>query len=102
MQEILFLGILSLDSQHQKTKYEVEDGMRLSKDLKNLTNLWKVLRIQESTSLQYILKIKFLKISEKYPRLKNSSLSLNFSKDYLKTIKEICKESRVNLNTFWC
>ena len=45
MQEILFLGILSLDSQHQKTKYEVEDGMRLSKDLKNLTNLWKVLRI---------------------------------------------------------
>ena len=77
----LFLGILSLDSQHQKIKDEVEDGMRLSKDLKNLTNLWKVLRMQESTSLQYILKIKFLKILEKYPRLKNSFLSLNFSKD---------------------
>lgn len=41
----LFLGILSLDSQHQKIKDEVEDGMRLSKDLKNLTNLWKVLRM---------------------------------------------------------
>ena len=28
MQEILFFGILSLDSQHQKNKDEVENGIR--------------------------------------------------------------------------
>ena len=29
----------------------------------------------------------------KYPKVKSSSLSLNFFKDYAKTIKEHCKES---------
>ena len=36
-------------------------------------------------------KINHIKILDKFP--KPSSLSLNFFKDYAKTIKEICKES---------
>ena len=33
-----------------------------------------------------------IKILDKVPKLKKSSLSLHFLKDYLKSIKEICKE----------
>ena len=40
-----------------------------------------------------ILKIKLLKTFDKYPKLKKSSLSLKFFEDYLKTIKEICRET---------
>ena len=38
-------------------------------------------------------KMKLVKILDKYPKLKTSLFLLNFFKDCLKTIKEICKES---------
>ena len=33
------------------------------------------------------------KILDRFPKLKKSSMSLHFFKDYAKSIKEICKES---------
>ena len=38
-------------------------------------------------------KVKLVKLLGKYPKVKSSSLSLNFFKDYAKSIKEYCKES---------
>ena len=38
-------------------------------------------------------KINLLNILEKYPKLKKSSSTLNFLKNYFKTIKEVFKES---------
>ena len=37
--------------------------------------------------------VKLLKVIEKYPKLKKSSLPLNFMKNYMKSIKQVCKES---------
>ena len=45
------------------------------------------------SKLTVYFKVKLVKILEKYPKLKKSSLSLNFFKNYLKTIKEVFKES---------
>ena len=40
-----------------------------------------------------IFKTYIVKMVDKYPKLKNSSLSLNFLKMYFKDIKGICKEN---------
>ena len=40
-----------------------------------------------------IFEIKILKLINKHPKVKNSSVSLNFFKNYLKLIKEICEEN---------
>ena len=40
-----------------------------------------------------IFKINTVKLINKYPKVKNSSLSLNFLKKYFKLIKEICEEN---------
>ena len=48
-------------------------------------------KIEFSKSIIYF-KLKVANILDRYPKLKKSSMSLNFFKDYLKTIKEICKE----------
>ena len=37
--------------------------------------------------------VKLVKVIEKYPKLKKSSLPLNFMKNYMKSIKQVCKES---------
>ena len=42
-----------------------------------------------------ILKINRLKLINNHPKIKNSSLSLNILKIYLKVIKEICEESAI-------
>ena len=46
-------------------------------------------------------KIKLLQTSEKYPKIKRSFLSLNYFKDYLKTIKKVCKESENECKLFF-
>ena len=38
-------------------------------------------------------KINTVKLINKYPKVKNSSLYLNFLKKYFKLIKEICEEN---------
>ena len=40
-----------------------------------------------------IFKINVFKLLNKYPKLKNSSITLSFIKNYFKDIKEICKRS---------
>ena len=40
-----------------------------------------------------IFKIKVLKLLDKYPKLKKSSVTLSFMKNYFKDIKQICKEN---------
>ena len=40
-----------------------------------------------------IFKINIVKLINKHPKIKNSSLSLNFLKNYFKLIKEMCEES---------
>ena len=45
-------------------------------------------------------KINLIKILDKHTKLNKSSLSLNFFKDYAKTTKEICKESRSQFKKF--
>ena len=40
-----------------------------------------------------IFKINTVKLINKYPKVKNSSLSLNLLKKYFKLIKEICEEN---------
>ena len=40
-----------------------------------------------------VFKIVLSKLSDKYPKIKNSSLSLHHFKKYLKLIKEVCEES---------
>ena len=50
--------------------------------------------IERSKSTLYF-KVKLVKLLDKYPKTNCLSLSVNFLKDYAKTIKETCKE-RVN------
>ena len=38
-------------------------------------------------------KVKLVKVLERYPKLKKSSLLLNFMKNYTKSIIQVCKES---------
>ena len=45
-------------------------------------------------------KINLMKIPDKYPKLKNSLLSVDVFKNYANTIKEICKDSGSDLNNF--
>ena len=40
-----------------------------------------------------VFKIALSKLIDKYPKIKNSSLSLHYFKKHLKLIKEVCKES---------
>ena len=40
-----------------------------------------------------IFKINVFKLLNKYPKLKNSSVTLSFIKNYFKDIKEICEGS---------
>ena len=40
-----------------------------------------------------VFKIALCKLIDKYPKIKNSSLSLHYFKKHLKLIKEVCKES---------
>ena len=48
--------------------------------------------IKVSKSTAYF-KVKLVKLLDKYPKIKSSSLSSNFFKDYAKTMKEVRKES---------
>ena len=42
------------------------------------------------------VKVKLVKVLEKYPKLKKSSLSLNFMKNYMKSTKKVCKKKVMN------
>ena len=44
-----------------------------------------------------VFKIALVKLINSYPKIKKSSLSLHYFKKYMKTIKEICKESASEL-----
>ena len=46
------------------------------------------------------VKVKLVKVLEKYPKLKKSSLSLNFMKNYMKSTKKVCKKKVMNWNGF--
>ena len=67
-----------------------------SKDSDKFMEVVKDLAVSKST---IYFKINFIKILDKYPKLKKSSLSLNFFKDYAKTLKESCKKVGVSLNS---
>ena len=45
------------------------------------------------SKLTMIFKINTVKLLDKYAKLKSSSLSLHFMKNYSNTMKEICKEN---------
>ena len=46
-------------------------------------------------SFTFYFKSNLLGLLEKYPKLKESTLTLNLLKSYLKTIRELCKENRI-------
>lgn len=63
---------------------------KILKESKKIVEMIKELSFSRST---IYFKINFVKILEKYPKLKTSSLLLNPFRSYLKTIKEMSKES---------
>ena len=63
-----------------------------SNDVKNPT--WKGKLMEKIKQVNNILKIKLMKVLEKYSKLKSSSFALNVYKDYLKTIKYVYIESK--------
>ena len=50
----------------------------------------KKFKVSKST---IVFKIVLSKLIDKYPKIKNSSLTLHYFKKHLKLIKEVCKES---------
>lgn len=60
------------------------------KQSEKFVEMFKEIWVTKST---VYFKAKQVKVLGKYPKLKKSSLLLNFLKDYTKTIKELCKES---------
>ena len=65
----------------------------LFKKLKELDEFTEMLRDTGISKSTIYFKGKLIKVLEKYPKLKKSSLSLNFMKNYMKSIKQVCKES---------
>ena len=55
----------------------------------------KKFRVSKKSTI--IFKINIVKITDKYPKLKNTYLSLNLSKNCYKKIKEIYKENASEL-----
>ena len=45
------------------------------------------------SKLTIMLKIALSKLTDNYPKIKHSSLSLHYFKKHLKTIREVCKEN---------
>lgn len=71
--------------------------LREGKILKNFQRVQKIVEMIKELSFSgsaIYFKINFAKILEKCPKLKMSSLLLNPFRSYLKTIKEMSKESR--------
>ena len=62
------------------------------KDLERFGDVFKKLGVSRFT-VYFKLKLNLLKLSEKYPKLKKSSSTLNFLNNYFKSIKEASKES---------
>ena len=60
------------------------------KEKEKFIQMAKKISVSKST---IIFKINVLKLFDKYPRLINSSVNLNFLKTYLKEIKEICSDN---------
>ena len=54
----------------------------------------KELGVSQSTAY---FKLNILKLLRKYSKLKKSLLTLNFFKNYLKTLKEVCEGSGTDL-----
>ena len=75
--------------------------LRQGKFLKKFQNSkWSGKIIKElglSRSTVYF-KLNLLKLLDRYPKLKKSSLILNFQKNFFKTIKEVCKENKNEFN----
>ena len=67
----------------------------LFKNFKDSNKLGQMLQQSKVSKLTPYFKVKQVKLLDKYPKIKSSSLSLNFFKDYAKTIKEFCKESEL-------
>ena len=72
--------------------------MERFKDSKRFGEMIKELDVRLSSAY---FKINILKLPQKYPKLKKSSLILNFFKSYLKTIKEVCKENGTDIKLFY-
>lgn len=62
------------------------------KDSERFGDKFKKLGVSRFT-VYFKLKLNLLKLSEKYPKLKKSSSTLNFLNNYFKSIKEASKES---------
>ena len=62
------------------------------KDSERFGDVFKKLGVSRFT-VYFKLKLNLLKLSEKYPKLKKSSSTLNFLNNYFKSIKEASKES---------
>ena len=62
---------------------------KLFKERKKFQQMVKELKIHKST---IIFKINVFKLIEKYTKLKRSSVTLTFLKNYLKNIKKVCEE----------
>ena len=60
------------------------------KEKDNFIKMIKEFGVSKSTM---IFKIKIVQLLDKYLKMKSSSLLLHFMKNYLKTLKEICKEN---------
>ena len=60
------------------------------KDSNGFGQILQEIKVSKSTAY---FKVKLVKLLDKYPKMKISCLSLNFFKEYAKTIKEACKES---------
>ena len=50
------------------------------------------------SKLTRVFRITLFKLINNYAEIKNSSLSLQYFKRYLKTIREICKEKAIGFN----
>ena len=65
----------------------------LFKKLKDSDNFKEMLQETGVSKSKFYFKVKLLKVLEKYPKLKKSSLLLYFINNCMKKIKEVCKES---------
>ena len=65
------------------------------KENRKLKNLAEQFKITKST---IIFKINIVKLIDKHPKMMTSSITLNFSKNYYKDIKTICKENHEFFN----
>ena len=81
-------SIIWLAYQHRKVFQKFKENMKFIEMVKQFG-------VTKSTT---IFKINIVKLIDKHPKIKNSSLSLHLLKNYLKMVKKICEKILVALN----